>query len=62
MQRQAIRDMQRQAIRDIAIRFYADMLGYTQAIRLIDNVIQDSKDASLIELSRTTKLDLKRFA
>lgn len=53
---------ERQSIRDIAIKFYSDMLGYDQAINLINNISKNTKDVSVVELAITTKLDLERFA
>lgn len=53
---------ERQAIRDIAIRFYSDMLGYEQAINLINNISRNTKDTSVVELAITTKLELERYA
>lgn len=53
---------ERQAIRDIAIKFYSDMLGYTQAINLIDNISRNTKDVSVVELAVTTKLELEQYA
>ena len=53
---------ERQAIRDIAIKFYSDMLGYSQAINLIDNISSNTKNVSVVELAITTKLELERFA
>lgn len=53
---------ERQSIRDIAIKFYSDMLGYEQAINLIDNISRSTKDVSVVELAITTKLELGRFA
>jgi hypothetical protein len=53
---------ERQSIRDIAIKFYSDMLGYEQAINMIDNIGRSTKDVSVVELAITTKLELERFA
>lgn len=53
---------ERQSIRDIAIRFYNGMLGYDQAINLINNISKNTKDVSVVELAITTKLDIERFA
>lgn len=38
------------------------MLGYDQAINLINNISRNTKDVSVVELAITTKLDLERFA
>jgi len=53
---------ERQSIRAIAIKFYNDMIGYDQAINLINNISKNTKDVSVIELAITTKLELERFA
>ena len=53
---------ERQSIRDIAIRFYNDMLGYSQAVNMIDNISRNTKNASVVKLAIETKLELERFA
>lgn len=53
---------ERQSIRAIAIKFYYGLIGYDQAINLINNISRNTKDVSVVELAITTKLDLERFA
>lgn len=53
---------ERQSIRNIAIKFYSNMLGYSQAVNMIDNISRNTKNASVVELAIKTKLELERFA